>query len=124
MNNTIIETAVIDGQNCLKFIFKGVFTHQDAVEASIEWQRYFKDHPQKMNVIFDASLMSNYEPMARATWQKTLSVLKNQIDSVWVITDSKIIAAGAKLMGIFTSFSIKAVGSQEKIVFQKEPQVA
>lgn len=43
--------------------------------------------------------------------------LKDQIDQVWVISESKLIRGGAAIMGMLTSLSIKAVNSEEQIIF-------
>ncbi|MEQ9441601.1 MAG: hypothetical protein RIG62_21335 [Cyclobacteriaceae bacterium] len=125
MENTTVEWVQINNTDCLKFTFNDVLTHKEALIASEEWKKAFQNNTaKKFMVIFDAKAMKDYEPMARSIWQKTISELKKQIDSIWVITDSKIIAAGAKIMGVFTSFSIKTVDSEEKITLRKEMQAA
>lgn len=125
MENTTVEWVQINNTDCLKFTFNDVLTHKEALIASEEWKKVFQNKTtEKFIVIFDANEMKDYEPMARSLWQKTISDLKSQIDSIWVITDSKIIAAGAKIMGVFTSFSIKTVDSEEKITLRKEMQAA
>jgi len=60
--------------------------------------------------------MDDYEPLARTIWQNTINELKSQIRSMWVVTDSPIIATGAIIMSLFTSFKIKTVSSEEDIV--------
>jgi len=60
--------------------------------------------------------MSGFENKARVIWQKAIKRLKNQIAVVWLITDSKTIKTGAKLMSLFTSFEIKVVKTEKEIV--------
>lgn len=119
MKDTKIEWIQIDGVECIKFTFKDVFTHKEAVIASEEWKKSFSEKAnQKVPVIFDAIEMKDYEALSRSVWQKTMTELKNQIDGIWLVTDSKIIAAGAKIMGVFTSFTIKTVSTADKINLQ------
>jgi hypothetical protein len=64
-------------------------------------------------VIFDATNMNDYHPMARTFWQKTISQHKSKINLIWVISDSFIVLASAKIMGLFTSVKIKAAKPEE-----------
>ena len=61
--------------------------------------------------------MTGFENKARVIWQKAIKELKKQIDCVWLISDSKIIRAGAKVMSAFTSFSLNVVNDESKIKF-------
>jgi len=115
---TIEQTSVQDNE-CIKFTFKGCFTNKQAVKAADEWKKLFETQNRKTIVVFDCLQMTDYEPLARGTWQQTITFLKTKIDTIWVITDSKVIAAGATIMGMFTSFTIKTVNSESKIDFTK-----
>ncbi|MEM8965548.1 MAG: hypothetical protein AAGE93_03960 [Bacteroidota bacterium] len=100
----------------LKISFVGIFTYKDAEWASQQWKEQFQAKPeQRIKVIFDALEMINYEPSARSVWQQTIAELSGQIDSIWLVTDSKLIVAGAKIMSIFTSFRINTVSSEDKV---------
>lgn len=100
----------------LKISFVGIFTYEDAKWASQQWKdRFQTKSEQRIKVIFDALEMTNYEPTARSVWQQTIAELSGQIDSIWLVTDSKLIAAGAKIMSIFTSFRINTVSSEDKV---------
>ena len=113
--SVVIEQTQINDKDCIKFTFQGLFTKEDALMASKEWKE-IASSGKKFIVIFHAKEMAGYEPMARAIWQKMIVELKSQIENIWLITDSKLIAAGAAIMSMFTSFTIKTVNSEEKIV--------
>ncbi len=93
--------------------FNGEFTHEAAKKLATQWRSDFslKANTTSTTVIFDATHMKNYEPMARAEWQKVMKDLKSKINEIWVVSDSQIILAGAKLLGIFTSFKIKTAAN-------------
>ena len=116
MNNTKLEWVQKHEADFFKITFQEMFTRNNAQQASEEWIKQFKSkEPLKFHVIFDAKNLDDYEPTARSIWQRTISTLKNQILDITVITDSKVIAAGAKIMGVFTSFKINTVDCEEKI---------
>lgn len=111
-----IKWETIRKKEFLKFTFTGTLSHHDAAKASGTWAEIFRDRSTlKMNVIFNCTDMKDYDPFARITWQKTISDLKGQINEIWVISDSKIIRAGAAIMGMFTSFNLRTVNSEDKI---------
>ena len=112
-----IEPIKIQNTDCLKFNFSGVLTHNQAIEACVEWTSICKaDRNKKFMIIFNAMQMKNYEPLARTTFQKTIKDLQGQISKIWVVTDSKLIASGAAIMGIFTAFPIQCVKSEDHII--------
>jgi hypothetical protein len=112
-----IESIFIKEIECIRFTFNGLLTNKDAIKATEIWSEMFALRKnKKVLLIFNCLNMKDYEPLARATWQKTLSLLKPQIGGIWVVSNSKLITAGATIMGVFTSFSIKTVDSEEKIL--------
>ena len=70
---------------------------------------------EKIALVWHCQKMKGYEPMARSLWQRTIKDLKDQIDSIWLITDSALIKAGATLISFFTKLDIKVVKSENKI---------
>lgn len=112
-----ISWITLGGIKCLKFTFIGKLTHEAAGHAAIEWANEFKKirKDTAVPVIFDCLHMSDYHPMARTCWQKVITELKSQIRDIWVISDSKIIRAGAAILGVFTSFAIRTVDAESKI---------
>ncbi len=113
----LLEWITIKNIPCLQINIKGLFTNSNAIKAASEWKKMFEIHPNKKSaVIFNCKEMKDYEPLARGTFQNAISAMKPQISSIWVISDSKIIAAGAAIMGLFTSYSIKTVDTIDKVV--------
>jgi hypothetical protein len=111
-----LDWVQVNGKNCLRFTFVGMFTKEDAESASDEWKKHFtQENGEKTVIIFNCLNMEDYEPLARVTWQNTIKSLKSEIKGIWVVTDSKLIASGAAIMGVFTSFAIKAVASESLI---------
>lgn len=113
-----IELCEVNNEDCLKFTFNNKLKEQDAYEGVKEWEDIFSsvDSDQKSVIVWDSTQMSGFENKARIIWQKGLKKLKKQISVIWLITDSKAIKAGAKLMSLFTSFEIKVVKSEKDIV--------
>ncbi len=108
-----ITRVFIQQKEFIKFTFNGILTHKAAKEAALVWREMFKQMGgQKANLVFDCLQMSNYEPMARSQWQALIVEHKSQINEIWVLTDSKLIKAGAAIMGVFTSFPIKTASSE------------
>jgi phosphopantetheine adenylyltransferase len=62
--------------------------------------------------------MGGYDTEARLQWQKTLKELENQIDTVWLITQSSLIKMGASVMSLFTKLKIQVVRSESEIRFK------
>jgi len=113
-----ISWVRVDGRESLQIDFHGVLTNQEALRLSAEWKAQFAARGgQKFNVIFNCLAMKDYEPMARFTWQKTIGDLKNQIGGICVVTENRLIAAGAGIIGLFTSFKIRTVNTLTKIEF-------
>jgi hypothetical protein len=111
-----IAHTKINAVDCLQFNFQGILTQKQSLEACNEWLEISKANiPTKYEIIFDSLKMENYEPQARINFQKTIKELSGQITKIWVITDSKIISGGAAIMGVFSSFPIKAVTSECQI---------
>jgi len=113
-----IELCEVNNEDCLKFTFVDKLIEKDAIEGVKEWEDIFSsvDINEKTTIIWDSTHMTGFENKARIIWQKTIKKLKQQIKTVWLITDSKTIHAGAKLMSLFTSFEIKVVKLEEEIV--------
>lgn len=116
-NDFKIDQSDSNGKPCLKFIFTNLLTQKHALELCSEWKTIaLSDTVKTYTIIFNAKEMVDYEPMARITFQKTISKLKNQIEKIWLVTDSKMISGGAAIMSLLSSFPIKAVDSEAKVV--------
>ncbi len=113
-----IEWCQIDDRECLKFVFGGTFMENEAIDAIIRWKELFSTKKgEKVILVWQCQKMKSYEPMARILWQKAIKELKDQIDTIWLVADSTVIRAGAKIMALFTTFDLKVVNSEEKIKF-------
>ncbi|MDN4165552.1 hypothetical protein QWY31_08570 [Cytophagales bacterium LB-30] len=114
--NGSLELTEIQNRVAIVFHFEGLLTQQKAQEYVKQWHKIFLSHnKEKIIIVFNASQMSDYQPMARVVFQTAIKELKTQIDSIWVISNSKVIKAGAALMSIFSSFQIATVGSLDDI---------
>lgn len=114
-----IEMCEINNEDCLRFSFVGKLTKEDAVAGVKYWEDIFSSIPdgEKTTVIWDCKQMTGFENIARVEWQQAIRKLNSQIDIVWLVANSKVIKAGAKVMSVFTSFNIKTVKSESQISF-------
>jgi len=113
-----IEMCEINDEECLRFTFIDKLLEADAVNGVEEWKEIFSsaEESEKITVIWDCLEMTGFDSKARVAWQKAIKQFKKQIDIVWLITDSKAIKTGAKLMSAFVSFKIKVVKSEAAIL--------
>ena len=114
-----IEMREINNIDCLRFSFVGKLTKEDAVDGVKYWEDIFSYIPdgEKTTIIWDCKQMTGFENSARVEWQQAIRRLNSKIDIVWLVTNSKVIKAGAKLMSAFTSFNIKIVKRVSQISF-------
>lgn len=116
MDNPNIEWIQKSGKNCLKFTFQESFKEQDAKAAIERWHEELATKPQEGIVhIWDCLAMKDYDQQARKMWSETCKDLKDQIDIIWVITNSLLIKMGATVISVFTSLNIKVVSSEADI---------
>ncbi len=105
-------------RNYLKFIFQEKLYADDAITAIKKWKEEFAKKPnEKITLIWDCMIMKDYEPKARILWQKAIKDMKNQIENILLITESRIIKLGAIMISTFTSFNIEVFDSEDKIIF-------
>lgn len=114
-----INWVNISNRKVLRFTFSGKLSYNTAREAILTWQKEFDSHPnEKIDMIWDCSRMTDYEPMAKAVWQKTLAKVSEQLGDIWLLTNSRIIYAGAKIMTLFTPYKLHVVKSMAEIQVQ------
>lgn len=116
MDNPKIEWMEKSGKEFLRFTFTGKFTEQDALPALEKWRQAFAFKPgEKISMIWDCLKMNDYDYEARTLWQNACKEMKDQIDAIWVMTDSLLIRMGASVISVFTSLKIKVVSSEDDI---------
>ena len=94
------------------------FQEEDAVYAVEEWKDLLASSKGgKINLIWNCLNMKHYERKALSVWQQTLKKFKNQIENIWLITDSKKLKTGAMLMSAFSSLKIKVVKTEDMICY-------
>jgi len=99
-----------------RFHFVQKLTKKAAENAINEWKiKFTEQSTKKITMIWDCTELTDYEPMARIFWQKTLKETQNQIECVWLISDSKIIRAGASIMSLFVNFNMKVMSSEKDV---------
>lgn len=113
-----LELCILNSVECLKFNFNGHLKTSDAMEGIEEWRKLFKTaNGDKITIIWDCINMTGFDNKARVQWQQAIKDLKAKFECVWLVTDNKIIKAGAKLMNTFTSFKLKVVKTIDNINF-------
>ena len=111
-----IGTEQLSGKKCLRFIFNGYLLLNEAKNGIVLWRKAFRASPDaKFIIIWDCLKMTGYDKQARQIWQLALGEFKNQIEAIWVISNSKIYQIAAALMGVMMPFKIRTVTSDEKI---------
>ncbi len=116
--NPVTELVNFNGEDCLKFTFVGHLTAEDATYGVEQWREFFESaRDQKVIIIWDSTQMTGFDFKAQVIWQHAIKEMKNQIACVWLVSNSKIIRTGAKLMSAFTSFCLKVVDNSKQISF-------
>ncbi len=111
-----VEWCDLQDKKCLKFTFTGTLTEYGATIAIERWETLCNETPdKKFNMIWICHQMTGYEPKARIAWQNTLKRFKGKIESIWLVTSSPLIKAGAMIMSAFTSYDVKVVKTEDKI---------
>jgi len=114
--NPRIEWQTKSGKSCLKFTFQDKLTEDMAGAAIKKWQEAFQSKPgEKFILVWDCLKMAGYDNGSRTQWQIALKEMKDQIDTVWLITKSNVIRMGASVMSLFSSLEIKTVTSESEI---------
>lgn len=116
LNKVNIEWVSRLDQECLKFTFKGIFTRKVAQTTINQWKAYFNFHKDSQIVlIWDCSNLTGFESLAGVAWQKAMREMADQISSVFLISESKLICTGVSLMSMLTRFKIKPLSSEAEI---------
>ena len=118
--NPVIEVKRLNNSDYIYFTFKGKLSEKDAESGIVIWKSFLEKSNVMRPHIWNCTEMSGYEPMARIVWQKAIKELKNKISKIWLITNSPVIIAGAKILSLFTSFDISTVKSENEIITSRQ----
>lgn len=121
INKINVMWIEISAKRCLRITIHGFLNEEKASEATSKWEEELSSNlkpGEKAYVICNCIYMTGYTPDARRLWQQTLSKLKNQIESFWIITDNRMFIMAAKTMGLLTKFKIKTADSESKIIIE------
>lgn len=100
----------------LSFTFPAVLDKKSAEAAIKVWDREFALQPGETDLIWDCTVMNDYDPVARMQWQKALTDHKKQIRTIYLISDSAMIRAAAKIFSLFVGVNIKPVKAMEEVL--------
>lgn len=103
----------------LSFTFPQVLDKKSADAAIKAWDHEFALQPSRVDLIWDCTDMNDYDPVARMNWQKALTAHKGQINTIYLISDSAMIRAAAKIFSLFVGVSIKPVKCMDEVLATK-----
>ena len=105
-----VEWVARGNRRCLEFWFDAHLSSIGAERAIEAWRAAFESRPnERITVVWHCLKMKGYDTEARSQWTATLKDLKGQIESIWLVTDSKFIRMGATVMGMLSSLDIQTV---------------
>lgn len=119
MQATCVHIQSIADDQFLVFTFPDVLSKKAAEKAIAEWDTHFDQRPTQVDLVWDCKEMCDYEPMARILWQKAMSRHKVQIGMIYLISESQVIRAAAKLLALFVKIHIKPVRSWTDVPVQE-----
>lgn len=107
----------IQDRQCLTITFNGIFSESDAVSLTKYLSQQFTliDSNRKVPIICRCHNMTDYEAHARIVFQNFIQNHMDRICSIWIITSSKVIKYGGKLLSMFVNVPIKIVEEEAKI---------
>ena len=114
---TIFQTVHNDNIY-LQFDFIGHLNEESALQAIDRWKTEMNKprvNGAKMNLIYNCTRMTGFDTNARRNWQAAMQSLKQQIGTIWLVSDNFFILSAAKTMGVLTGFSIKVTRSLKEI---------
>lgn len=108
---------IIQDKTCLVITFNGIFTETDANKLSAYLNRQIAEleETNTFPLICRCLYMTDYEAHARLVFQNFLQAHVNRLESIWVVTESRAIKYGSKLMNMFVSIPIQIVANENQI---------
>ena len=84
-----IKWVQINSKSYLKFTFNEYLEEKEALEGIDTWVQEFSSKPNaRIPLIWDCTVMKGYDRQSRIHWQKKTKELKDQIDIIWLISNS------------------------------------
>jgi len=116
--DVVVSIEHIGGKPTVKFVFQGVFTARAAAKAVDQWKSVLQQLGARAGVtyVWDCQEMAGYEPDARLAWQKAMKEYRATTQTIWLVTTSRLIKAGAMILSTFTGYPIKTVSTEAEIV--------
>ncbi|MFA9389180.1 MAG: hypothetical protein ACERKD_05210 [Prolixibacteraceae bacterium] len=116
MENPIIEWRKMEQKKVLVLTFGETFSTSDCEQAVVTCENLFQNAGnEKITMIWECLKMQRYDSPARSLWQRMLKNNKDRIGTIWLIADSLVIKAGARVISNITSYDIKNVSSFDEI---------
>ncbi len=110
---------IIQDKTCLVITFNGIFTETDANKLTAYLNRQIANFREvdTFPLICQCLCMIDYEAHARLVFQNFLQTHANRWESIWIVTKSKTIKYGGKLINMFVSTPIHVVENENQIKF-------
>ncbi|NMB80558.1 MAG: hypothetical protein GYA14_01935 [Ignavibacteria bacterium] len=112
-----IKWITLNSKKYLKFSFDENLGEQEAISSIEKWKKEITSNSDtKVSLIWDCLKMKSYDSKARILWQDALKELKNNIENIWLISNSQFIRVGANVISVFSGLKINPVDSESKII--------
>jgi hypothetical protein len=95
---TIEIDSHADGSPILNFTFSGKFTEKASREGSRFWDAILSNSRESCHFVWNCTTMTGFELSARKEWYKYMSIHKEKIKHVTVISGSVMIRSAARVM--------------------------
>lgn len=111
-----IKWVTMNSKKFLKFSFDENLGEEEARVATEQWKKEMAAHANmKVSLIWDCLQMKGYDSNARILWQNTLKEVKDNVEKIWLISNSQFIRVGANVISVFSGIRINPVDSEDKI---------
>jgi len=91
-----------------KFTFSDKLTSLSAEEAVVDWKERFAKQPhEKFTLVWDCSELEDYDSACQELWQEAFQETHQQVERIWIISNSEIVNAEVQLRALFDDFNVK-----------------
>jgi hypothetical protein len=114
--NPVIEWCKPSDKLCLKFVFRGHLTTEEAKLAVDKWrQAFLEKNGAQIILVWDCLDMAGYSRKARSVWTHAMLDLKPQIAAIWLISNSSLVKMGASVMALLSGLHVHIVKSEGEL---------